>query len=604
MKNLKYILFLMPILYLGCKKDFLDRTPTKELTEETVFLTNDNFKTYTWGLYDYFDGYGAGYPENVNQSEIYSDNMTRTTNGNQSPYAYQTKVLPTIGAASAALSVASWNFAYVRSVNVMLDNIDKSNMNQTDKDHWRSVGYFFRALRYCDLLAAYNDVTWVEHALTDTSTNVLFAPRTPRNQVAKNILDNLVFAETHIKAAGDGNNTINVNVVRALLSRFGLFEGTWRKYHGLADAQTYLNVCKTYSEKLMVTFTSCMPSYNLVYNSENLSGQPGIILYKEYTPELTDHTNVRFLGSTSSTVDVTKDAIESYLCTDGKPIGSSVVYAGDQNMYTEFRNRDRRLYFTVVPPYKIKVGSPNYTWSKTTTAADGEYVDLMVNITGATDKQLPVCQWSNTMATGTVISTSPHFRAFNAGQPQAVSELGYLYWKNYNRHPLDSRNNSSTDCPLFRIEEVWLNYAEAMFELGIFNQAIATQTISKLRVRANLPAMNVADINSAFDPKRDLTVDPVLWEIRRERRVELIGDGFRFNDLKRWKKGEYLNREPIGVRVNNAEFGNKLKIVGGAATGYVTFFGPTTGWLDKYYLEPIPSQELVLNDKLVQSPGW
>ncbi|WP_443938241.1 RagB/SusD family nutrient uptake outer membrane protein [Pedobacter sp. MW01-1-1] len=604
MKKLRYLLLLMPLVYLGCKKGFLDRTPTKELTEETVFLTSENFKTYAWNLYDYFDGYGTGYAQNINQNEAYSDNLARTINGSQSPYAYQTKTLPTTGSATNSLSVASWNFTYIRSVNIMLDNIDKSIMNQRDKDHWRSVGYFFRALRYYDLLAAFGDVTWVEHALTDTSTDVLFAPRTPRAQVAKNILDNLTFAESHIKPEGDGNNTINVHVVRALLSRFGLFEGTWQKYHGLPDANMYLNVCKTFSEKLMTNFGSCMSSYNLVYNSENLSGQPGIILYKEYTAELTSHSNVRFLGSTSTAVDVTKDAVESYLCTDGKPIGSSTLYAGDQNMYTEFRNRDSRLYFTVLPPYKVIVGSPNYTWTKTSNTADAEYINIMASLTGPIDKQLPMYQWSNTMATGTVISTSPHFRVFNAGQPQAVSELGYLYWKNYNRHPLDSKNNSTTDCPLFRIEEVWLNYAEAMFELGTFNQSIANQTINKLRTRTNLPPMTVSDITTGFDPKRDLSVDPILWEIRRERRVELMGDGFRFNDIKRWKKGSYLNREPTGVRVNNAEFGNKLKIVGGSSIGYVTFFGPTAGWLNKYYIEPIPTQERVLNDKLDQSPDW
>lgn len=282
----------------------------------------------------------------------------------------------------------------------------------------------------------------------------------------------------------------------------------------------------------------------------------------------------------------------------------SPLYAGDQTMYNEFRNRDRRLYFTVVPPYKVKVGSPNYTWTKTTVASEAEYVDLMATISTATEKQLPVYQWSATMATGTVISMSPHFRKFNAGQPQAVGELGYFFWRNYNRHPLNAGNNSTTDCPLFRIEEVWVNYAEAMFELGLFNQTIADQTINKLRTRANVTAMNVGAINGSFDPQRDPSVDAVLWEIRRERRIELLGDGHRFNDIKRWKKGEYLNKEQTGVRVNNADFNNTLKIVGGGPVGYVTFFGPTKGWLDKYYAEPIPTQELVLNKQLKQSEGW
>lgn len=116
--------------------------------------------------------------------------------------------------------------------------------------------------------------------------------------------------------------------------------------------------------------------------------------------------------------------------------------------------------------------------------------------------------------------------------------------------------------------------------------------------------MVVANITASFDANRDPSVDPVLWEIRRERRVELMGDGFRFNDLKRWMKGTYLNKQQLGVWVNNSDYNNKLSISGGGPSGYVQFFGVPTGWLDKYYLEPVPTQELALNPKLKQSPGW
>ncbi len=66
--------------------------------------------------------------------------------------------------------------------------------------------------------------------------------------------------------------------------------------------------------------------------------------------------------------------------------------------------------------------------------------------------------------------------------------------------------------------------------------------------------MVVANITSSFDTKRDPDVDPVLWEIRRERRVELMGDGFRFNDIKRWHKGQYMNKTVLGARVRVADY--------------------------------------------------
>jgi hypothetical protein len=162
---------------------------------------------------------------------------------------------------------------------------------------------------------------------------------------------------------------------------------------------------------------------------------------------------------------------------------------------------------------------------------------------------------------------------------------------------------TQADCALFRIEEVMLNYAEASFELGSFTQTIADQTINKLRARANVAAMTVAAINTGFDLKRDPTVDPVLWEIRRERRIELFGDGFRFNDLKRWKKGTYLNQNPLGVKIKKADYGNKVTIDGTGTSGYVKFFNAVNGWDDKFYLEPIPTQEEGDQSKIDAEPG-
>ncbi len=591
----------------GCKKDFLEKLPQTDLTDQTALVTADNFRTYAWGLYDYMEGYGTAsqYPPYLASSEFNSDNISLTASGAQSPYAQQTKTLPSTNGTTGSLVIAQWNFSYIRSVNVMLDKIDGSAMVQADKDHWRSVGYFFRALRYYDLLAAFGDVPWIEHALTDTSATALYAARTPRDQVAQNMLDNLVWAESHVKqstAPGAEKNTVNEHVIRALISRFALFEATWRKYQGLANSAAYLQACKTYSEKLLASFPTIMSSYDDVYNSEDLSGKAGIILYRLYAANLRNHSNPRYAGSTSWNADVTKDAVESYLCTDGRPISSSASYAGDATIYNVFRNRDRRLYFTVTPPYKVNATGPNYTL--TANPADAEYINLMNALPGNTNKRLPNLAQSLTWTTGNVISMSPHFRNFNNGQPQCVGELGYYYWKVSNRIPFDNQTNSTNDCPLFRIEETMLNYAEAMWELGLFNQSVADATINKLRVRAGVTAMNVATIDAAFDTKRDPTVDPVLWEIRRERRVELFGDGFRFNDLKRWKKGTYLNKWALGAWVKNADFGNKLKINGGGIEGYVEFFPAPIGWLDKYYLEPLPPSELVLNTGLVQNPGW
>jgi hypothetical protein len=616
MKKHLSVFLLLPVVMVGCNKNFLNKLPQGELTQATAFVTYANFETYTWGLYDYFNGYGENgqvYPGPAPSQEFDADDLSETLAGNQSPYAFQTKIVPAAGPApsnsitSYSQETAVWDFSYVRRVNIMLDAIATSQMSQAQQNHWRSVGYFFRALRYYDLIAAYGNVPWIEHTLSDDSTSIIYGPATPRDTVAQNILGDLEWADANIGAGSpDGVNTINQACVDALVSRFGLFEGTYRKYHGLNNANTYLQACVTYSQPLMAEYPTIMSSYDNVYNTQDLTGQPGIILFKQYTPNLVEQELPRYIGSTAWDADVTKDAVDSYLCTDGMPISTSPLYQGDMTMYAQFRNRDRRLYFTVLPPYKVITGAPNNisTFTYTNNPEDSEYIDLMNDLPGNTNKALPMLQWSVTMQTGYVINMSPHFYSYNGGEAQAISQLGFLFWKWYNREPLDNNSLATNDCPLFRIEEVMLNDAEAQWELGQFSQAIANQTINVLRSRANVASMIVAAIGSNFDLNRDPAVDPVLWEIRRERRVELMGDGFRFNDLKRWDKGTYLNKQELGVYVNNADFGNSLKIYGGGGSGYVYFYGAPLGWLDEYYLEPIPTQELALDSLLVQNPGW
>ena len=648
MKKSIFYLSVLTALVAGCKKDFLQRTPEDQLTEATAFVTYDNFKSYAWGLYDYFPSYGgtgSALPTAFGNQESNSDNYVTAVSNGQSVYTRGVKTVPvSAGGATGSLQIAQWNFSFLRRVNVMLDKIDQSSMTQVEKDHWRAVGYFFRALRYYDMIAAFGDVPWIDRALNINDSTALYAGRTPRDTVARNILNDLTWAEANIKTDGDGVNTINVHAVRALISRYGLFEGTWRKYHGLADANLYLQASVDASQKLVTSFPSVMPSWDDVYNSESLKGKPGIILFREYVSGLlingntaTTHHTARFIttGHSGSIADPTNDMVENYLCTDGRPISSSPTYVGD-SIWSAFRNRDRRLYYTVCPPYRITMlpnpGTTNtYTqpWAyydtvRTPTPNYNEYIRLMNNLatlTGRRDKTLPMDSWAPKVnGVGNYIPNIPHLAGFaqslnnriynsgtNGASGQAANRHGYKDWKLYNRMTLDVSNGNSNDFPIFRIEEVMLNYAEAAFELGIFNQGIADLTINKLRPRANLPNMDVAAIDAAFDPRRDPDVDPVLWEIRRERRSELMGDGFRFNDIKRWKKGAYMNKKPLGARVRVADYPSGVTFDASTGTTYrniIFFTNHVGGWMDHYYLEPIPASEIIINPKLKQTPGY
>ncbi|MEG2066146.1 MAG: RagB/SusD family nutrient uptake outer membrane protein [Tannerellaceae bacterium] len=582
---------------------FLDRAPIDKEIEETVFTNYDNFKMYSWSLYK---EQIKGYNERPHQGDE-SDMMYWA----QSPNGI---ALVTNRLTASNISTDMWSFKFVRNVNIMLDNIDKSPMTDVDKEHWRSVGYFFRAYAYFDLLKDFGDLPWLEHVVKTDDEETLYAKKDSRELIADHLLSNLLYAEEHIKPAGDGKNTINPNVIRAFISRFGLYEGTWRKYHGAVDgvdATKYLEASVKASQKLIDQNLGLVSDYDAVFNSPSLKNEKSILLYKEYV----EYDNKKSHNLTNDTreyeylMEGTKRLVEHYLCSDGKPISTSTQYQKDATIYDEFKNRDYRLYYTICPPYEVKTSSDRTTWEYTGKPEDRQFIDMMKTITGGVKgaKALPLQNGKNTYT-----GKSPNLEAVKtSGLP---TRAGYLFYRYYNEYPgAENRENQGTDAPIFRMGEVLVNHAEAMYELGRFDQAIADITINKLRVRAHVTAMKVADITAGFDTWRDADVTPILWEIRRERCVELIGSGFRFDDIKRWKKGIYLSLQPVGVKINNIEDYHSEPLKNSLYDGAdqprykncVTYIDkPKPGWEDKCYLYPIPLKQTLLNTNLVQNPGW
>lgn len=312
--------------FTSCNDSFMERYPDTSLTEQTVFSNYNTFKTYAWGLYGVFTntnilripGTNGAYASATSYtSDIYAGYLMRRQ-GDGNPYAFQN--------VSSSSSGNGWAFSFVYRVNVMLANIDNSGMTDADKAHWRSVGYFFRAYYYSELIARFGDVPWVDRVLGDSDKEIAYGPRTPRKEVADHVLNDLIYAEEHIKEEGDGENTINVHVVRALLSRFCLFEGTWRKYHALGDEDKYFDACITYSKKLMDSYPELNSDWGEMLTSD-LKGMKGIILYKEYVEkELTNYVLTHVERTSTHNVEMPQHIIDMYLCKDGKTIHNSSEY--------------------------------------------------------------------------------------------------------------------------------------------------------------------------------------------------------------------------------------------------------------------------------------
>ena len=630
---------LSSIFLWSCNDSFLDKYPLNSPTEETVFKSYDNFNAFMLPCYEVFAnttiatsvhhlGQNSHY-----QGDIKAGYLEPKQESKSNDYAFQ-KV-------ASVASGNGWDFSFLRRVNMMLAHVDDANMSTEEKNHWKAIGYFFHSFWYMELIDRFGDVPWIETVLNDESPEA-YGPRNDRKEVADNVLARLKWAEENIGdfESKDGPNMINRDCVRAVLSRFTVREGTWRKYHELGDYKKYFDECVRVSRLLMndyptlYTGTDGQPAagYGEMWTTENLKGIPGIILYKEYAKDKNtahfchnEHTATHYVEMNQKTIDL-------YLMKNGKPIlNEASGYHGDKTMYATFRDRDPRLYHTVMPPYKVKSVAGDYkSWSYTDNEADREYIDIMgpneaCANPGIGMKRLPAQNWSASLAPEVPrLSTSSYVSC----------RSGYYVWKHYNcwEENYNKANINVADKPLLKIEEVILNYAEAMCENGEFTQAVADISINRLRERAGMAHMVVSEINESFDPNRGkyypkgnelgISVDPLLWEVRRERIIELMGEGYGFYDIRRWRMAPwFLNRPATGLwitkeevsKVNftlyNPETGYSDGANGNMTEGYLYLFNDPIregkGWLEKYYLYQIPTTQLVLNPALgPNNPGW
>jgi hypothetical protein len=381
--------------------------------------------------------------------------------------------------------------------------------------------------------------------------------------VVDNIIADLEFAAANVRTktaaeALSDKNTVNKNVVNALLARVALYEASICKYQGNnpTRAAALFTKAKNAAQFVLDQGYTLSPNYNDVYSSVDLTANKEVILYKNYVAGVMTHSVVGYTNSSTMISGLTKDVVDSYLCKDGLPISLSTQYQGDADITKTLANRDGRLLKTV-DNVLCYIGTPN---NKGFTSSTG------YKITKFDNASLP---------------------------PSEVLAPG-----------------NTTDAPLFWLAETMLNYAEAAVELGTATQADLDKTVNLLRGRGGVAQLLINNVPN--DPKRDADVSALLWEVRRERRVELVMDGFRQWDLRRWKKLTYLdpNIKPDifkGAKIVPKPSGGPIV----DANNYILPYGANTrpiSQLERNYLDPIPTGQLTLyqikNVDFPQNPGW
>lgn len=488
-KNLIYILAAAGALTLGSCADDLDRFPLSSLSPETYFNNEEELQTFTNNFYGQFPTAQSGYSESEDVVCIFT--LPVTTVG-------LTRTIPTSG--------GGWDWGYLRNINLYLQYSHRCN-SQSAREHYDGVARFFRAYFYFEKVKRFGDVPWYNRPLSSTDPD-LKKPRDSRQLIMDSVLNDIDYAIQHIP---DDQELYLVTkwTAMALKSRICLFEGTYRKYHGIADYERFLNECATVSEQFIdqspySIYQSGDKPYRDLFASMDAIKQE-VILARDYdnAKAVKHEANYYTMSTTYGRPGMNKKIVNSYLMKDGSRFTDIPGYKTMQ-YYDEMQNRDPRLTQTVVGPGYMRINS-----------------DAVM---------------------------SPDFTA---------STTGYQIIKWVTDASGDGYLGSSNDYILFRAAEVYLNFAEAKAELGTLTQADLDKSIKKIRDRVGMPNIDLAAANANPDPY--LTAENsgyhnvtgankgVILEIRRERTIELILEGFRYYDLMRWKEGKMLEQPFMGM---------------------------------------------------------
>jgi hypothetical protein len=582
MKKIIFLIIIATAGLQGCSK-FLDKEPFASLTPNKVFQSQSDMALYVNSFY-------------VDQTPSAA---TIATGDNLSDYISGNNIPGLMTPSTNANNVGGWSWSVLRNINYFLDNYNNPAIPLAARNSYAGIARYFRALFYFGMVKQYGDVPWFSHALS-TTDSALYKSRDSRTLVMDSIVADLDSAIANLSATKDnGCSTITKWAALALKSRVCLFEGTFRKYHtelnltGTAD--DFLNMSLDASTQIMSSGLYKLHStgkpyadYRALFTTE-IPWSDEMILASVYSNSLKlwSSLNQLFtsptLGNRSS---LNKQFVDTYLNMDGsrftdQPSFDTIFFVN------EMKNRDPRLQQTVrCNGYKRLDGS----------------------------------------------SAPPDF---------SYTFTGYQIMKyTLDDKNLDYKTQNNNSLPIYRYAEILLNYAEAKAELGQFTATDWDNTIKLLRSRAGIT--NTAYPSTA-DPYLMNTYfpnisDAALLEIRRERGVELVCEGLRFDDIRRWKAGALMSMPYLGMYVpqmntpyalngdgvRNVSFvtatpsttipGVSYYVITGT---FVTLTNGTSGnihwlvnydgsrtWNDKFYYYPVPTSQLVLNPALGQTPGW
>ena len=565
----------------------LDKEPLDRVTQFDYFKTRSDLELFSNPFYD-----------NLLDKTPYDEQNDLLVQMTLSDVLYggDKRTVPNTG--------GGWSWGNLRRINTLLEYVDQCEDKKAVTEY-TALAKFFRAAFYFDKVKRFGDVPWYEVQL-GSADEALYKPRDSRELIMTNMIKDI---DEAINSGGltEDISTYRVNkwAALALKARFCLFEGTYRKYHGINleghDYTYYLEeaakAAKTIIDegpyKLYSTKTPDK-DYMMLFAQENASTEEYILAIRNsYEAQVYHNATAYTLLPTQGRPGYTRKFINMYLKKDG------TAFTDQEGWQTlpfteEVKDRDPRLAQSIRTPGYKRIGAKR---------VQGPY--LGVTITG----YQPIKFVQDTTASG--------------GQ-------------------IDRNDRSTCDMPVFRYAEVLLNYAEAKAELGEMDQTVWNKTIRPLRERSGVSGAMPATADPYLASYYDGVTDKWILECRRERSIELYMENTRRDDLMRWRMGHKLTVEFAGIHIpelgkpfdmngdgkNDLCFYSKSHPKSGSNQTGVSYVEVTAEegdnvttysvnkdnclvyildreWADYKYLYPVPKNALDINPNLrPQNPGW
>jgi len=550
-------------------ESFIDLKPLDKITVDNYWKSSSDLESYVLQFYSAFFPYTAM----VTQTALNSDDMV---------YGDVSQIMNGERPTTTGTWTSEW--ANIRNLNIFFEHYKTCEDPILSYSQSLGEAFFFKAWFYFDLLKKYGDLPWYSQTIGIEDENAMMRPRDPRTLIADSILENLDQAISYLGVRDNtGNNKISKEAALAFKTRVALYEGTWQKYHTNtsfgtdgSDPNKYFQECIDAAEELMTgsytvgIYNTGNPDkdYSNLFSFVNMDDIEEVLLYKAFNyGEGFGNTVEGFLSYNSDQKGGTWGLVSSFLGKDGHCydyLGLSKTIKGNAFLTKIANDCDLRLRESFFMPGDM-MG-----------AKVGDYFDKPTIDEGA----LQLCP------TGFQIKKTTNPNNQGAAQTWEVgSETGFI---------------------ILRYGEVLLNYAEAKCEL---NNSVVYDQLNLLRQRAGMPDFVVNQQLS--DPNfvdYGYSISDELYEIRRERRVEMCFEGQRDEDLMRWAAHSlFKGKRPEGYPVSFVEFPDYSNPI--TADGLLDPYERNlpNGYQfreDQDYLYSIPQGEITLNSNLTQNPGW